>query len=165
MKWFCGQCMRISQPQLLTIVDLRPTRVLVKLTAPVVLVGSNETVVNWDSEPYDTAGWHDNAVNNTRLTVPPGVSLARFSFVLDVSAAGNGGVRAFLLQNGVTIPGVAGARNTVDTAPDLVFLGAQSAILPVVPGDVFELSILNESGFNASLLSGNATWFAAEGWA
>jgi hypothetical protein len=31
----------------------------------------------WDSETHDTGGWHDNAVNNTRLTVPSGYNISR----------------------------------------------------------------------------------------
>ena len=30
------------------------------------------TEINWTAENYDTHGFHDNAVNNTRLTVPTG---------------------------------------------------------------------------------------------
>lgn len=32
------------------------------------------TVMPWDAEEYDTDGFHDNAVNNSRLTVPVGLS-------------------------------------------------------------------------------------------
>jgi hypothetical protein len=31
-------------------------------------------LVGWDSEFYDNGGWHDNVTNNSRLTVPSGVT-------------------------------------------------------------------------------------------
>lgn len=38
-----------------------------------------ETALTWDSEVYDLNGYHDNVTNNSRLTVPSGVSLVRVS--------------------------------------------------------------------------------------
>jgi hypothetical protein len=33
---------------------------------------NTSTAVNFDSEKYDTSGFHDNAVNNSRITIPAG---------------------------------------------------------------------------------------------
>lgn len=36
-------------------------------------------VLAFDSEAYDVTGWHDNSSNNSRLTVPTGVTLVRMT--------------------------------------------------------------------------------------
>lgn len=38
------------------------------------LVNSTYTLLPWDTEVDDPYGFHDNAVNNSRLTVPPGLA-------------------------------------------------------------------------------------------
>lgn len=41
--------------------------------------------VEYNSENFDVGGWHDNATNNTRLTIPSGVTYAEFGFFQRVS--------------------------------------------------------------------------------
>jgi hypothetical protein len=41
---------------------------------------SSETVVTWDAEVHDVGGWHDNAVNPERLTVPAGANAAGHNY-------------------------------------------------------------------------------------
>ncbi|MCC6517197.1 MAG: hypothetical protein IT275_12695 [Chitinophagales bacterium] len=43
---------------------------------------SNELIIPWDSESYDTDSFHDNSTNNTRLTIP---SAGKYLVVLNVN--------------------------------------------------------------------------------
>lgn len=105
---------------------------------------TSTTAIAWDSEAYDTDGIHDNVTNNTRLTVPPGVSkvLLRGGVRL-ANAASIGLVGLYLFKNGsVTYPGSPGfsVASSGGTQPTPA-LGIDSPVLPVIPGDYFELEL------------------------
>lgn len=42
-------------------------------TAPTINAGGDPTSISWNNEVLDLEGWHDNAVNPTRLTCPSGL--------------------------------------------------------------------------------------------
>ena len=43
---------------------------LIQSTAQTVGSMPSYTAINWDTELFDTSNYHDNAVNNTRITIP-----------------------------------------------------------------------------------------------
>jgi hypothetical protein len=44
--------------------------------------------LTWDSEDYDEGGWHDNSTDNSRLTVPAGVTRVDIEIYVEVITAG-----------------------------------------------------------------------------
>ena len=47
---------------------------------------SSVTAIAWNTESHDVGGWHDNVTNNTRMTVPSGVSRVRLTAQVGVTA-------------------------------------------------------------------------------
>jgi hypothetical protein len=130
---------------------------------------SNQTTANYsagvymafDSESYDTDAIHDNVTNNTRLTVPTGVTKVRVQAALWLSLVTGGTACFFQIQkNGV---------NTYLGAPLTVFANATSAdvglssatpVLTVTAGDYFEVLLLCSD--TSITVNANSTWFAME---
>lgn len=72
------------------------------LAASQSLANSVETLVNWDSEVFDTHNFHDNSSNNTRFTVPAGKGgkyLASAHGAFDSNSTGHRGIK--LKKNGI----------------------------------------------------------------
>lgn len=113
-------------------------------------------IVDWDSETYDTAGIHDNVTNNTRLTVPSGMTQARIAVnLINASASG---IQTFrTLKNGASYSGML-TDSTDTSASDSVH--GFGPWLSVVPGDYFEVEFT--SGANLSLATSTVQWFAME---
>lgn len=133
------------------------------------------TLITWDLETLDVGGWHDNAVNNTRLTVPAGVNYARFTAVVTVGDIAAANTPYFILAviqaNGSQVfPGIAHLN-----VPNLTGLGVPNAVmtmnldtgwLAVTPGDYFEVSCsINGSGAGGIVEGSPQCNFTAEGHA
>lgn len=120
-----------------------------------------QTIVNFTDESYDTDGIHDNIVNNSRLTVPSGTSRVSITsgISFDPSAAGDRSLS--VLMNAGNFDGRPKLRFP---APDSnALLNVSSPIVDVIPGDFFEVVVLQASG-GALDLNGLAanTWFSME---
>jgi len=48
------------------------------------------TAIPWNLEEYDTGAYHDNVVNDTRLTIPAGVTSASFTVLVTWASNGTG---------------------------------------------------------------------------
>lgn len=122
-------------------------------------------IVAFDAEEYDTDGIHDTATNNTRLTVPAGVSIIRLSASVELSAVAGGSYISFS-KNGVTAGHVGVPASQVQQGTG--FAGATLSVcsppLRVVSGDYFELRYNNSSGPSGNTIEANngRTWFAME---
>lgn len=119
-------------------------------------------VVTWDSEIYDTDGFHDSVTNNSRLTVPNGVSKVRLltqtSFLL-VTASSTIIILQIQKNGSLVFGGVPMSRDSVaNTDPQVQ---TASPVLPVVPGDYFEVLLTVAGDTSVTLTSANS-WFAVE---
>ena len=66
--------------------------VSVTAAAPQTILTGSTTTLTFNTEDWDTSGFHDNVVNNDRLTVPVGLAgkyLVTFNVTFDSSAAGS----------------------------------------------------------------------------
>lgn len=116
--------------------------------------------VQFASETYDTDGIHDNVTNNTRMTVPAGVSRIRLTGYLLMSSfpvAGDASISLQMSKNGsITAfsgkPKVIMKPNQTGTIAFSPELNIVSAVIDVVPGDFFEMDVSQNSGgpLNAS---------------
>ncbi len=99
------------------------------------------TVLAFNSETIDTDTMHDNAVNNSRLTInTAGTWLFGFNGRWENNAAGNRRVR--LLKNGTTIVGQQMIQPTSAEHEQCVTFPIQDAIVT----DFFEIEVLQNSG-------------------
>lgn len=118
------------------------------------------TAVAWDAEEYDDAAIHDNVTNNTRLTVPTGVTRVRLLGEIALSAVTSDlWVSIHTQKNGATYIGRSYVRSEIGTTtPGIAFSGP---ILNVTAGDYFELVLQNETDTSITITAASS-WFAME---
>ena len=128
---------------------------LVKRTADWNDFGSSAIAVPWDAEEYDIGGWHDNATNNTRLTVPSGVSRVLLQANIVTDNAG-GRMTCFCYKNGSSFVG--SPIRYLEIGSSSEDFNIQSAEVEVTSGDYFEV-MLNVNSTTRDVLFNNSTWF------
>lgn len=116
------------------------------------------TTVPWSKVVYNNAEFWD--INNPkRLVVPEGITKVKVSSnILWVSnAVGQRMLR--LLKNGEYSLGLPYTRDVaISTSPT----GGASGVIPVKPGDYFEVEVLQDSGETLDLRTDPYTWFSIE---
>jgi hypothetical protein len=123
-----------------------PRGAMVKPAADI--IGANytaQTAVPFDAEVYDTDSVHSTSVNNTRLTVPAGVTHARVHFNVRLNNIVEGQyTRVDIFKNGSgTFDGATTLR--ADNAGTGQGFSISTPVLEVVPGDYFEGFVLIET--------------------
>jgi hypothetical protein len=122
---------------------------------------SPAAAIPFDEEQYDTDAFHDNSTNNTRLTVPAGVTRVRLKGVvaIDLIATGNF-VSLSIKKNGASsYPGKSEQLSEISNTLSRVSL--TSPVLDVVATDYFELFLSIEGDSSVTLLS-DKTSFSIE---
>jgi hypothetical protein len=131
-----------------------------------------ETTMAWASETTDQGGWHDNAVNNSRLTVPSGITFARFWGQLDVlfDNAGNPytGVLLKIKKNGATTIRQMDFTISLTSTGGVEFCySIDTGWLSVTAGDYFEMTFIADgsAGIGSTVRAGAGiqSYFACEG--
>lgn len=121
-------------------------------------------LVPWDEEIYDTDGFHDNATDNTRLTIPAGSGITKVKFAVTMTVtnlASSNAIRLLIAKNGsiVSSEGLPGVIKEVSTTLTMN-MNASSAIIDVVEGDFFEVWLDTESDTNIDV--NHQSWFSIE---
>jgi hypothetical protein len=122
------------------------------------------TAIILDNEDYDTSNFHDNVTNNTRLTIPAGVSHVVFSGQVDFASNSSGSRLVAVRKNGTesfapghpVVKSDPGDGTTYDMS-----IAVTSGALSVTEGDYFELVTTQTSGVNLNV--GNVSkqvWFS-----
>ncbi len=119
-------------------------------------LSTTASAIAWDTEDYDVGGWHDNAINNSRLTVPSGVTRVRLvGGISDVSSVSSQMLGTIRKNGSDTYNGVASTETDTSGGDRLMIA---SPVLEVIAGDYFELY-----GFGSSRTTdADATWFSIE---
>lgn len=119
------------------------------------------TPIPFDIEIYDYGGWHDDVTDNTRMTVPAGVTRVRLTANVRLSNITSGEVYSlFFSKNGSFANGAYGqANNNVNSTA--VRLQLISPILEVEPGDYFTVSLQVTADTTVNI-NNAGTWFAIE---
>lgn len=131
-----------------------PPRVLVYDFGGHSLTGAAYNTIAFDQERYDTHSMHDNAINNSRLTVPVGWGGKWLVYCGGVATTS--GNNAALFVNGGGIPRIYGGYST-----DRV---GCSAVLILNAGDYVEMYVYSGSSGNlygAGTLGGVTPYFGA----
>jgi hypothetical protein len=120
------------------------------------------TGVSFDIEIYDIGGCHDPGVNPSRLTVPAGMNWARVTANIAWATVFSADCGVQILKNGSSYYGVPWVQ--IYSAPVNIpaLYNLSSSWLQVVPGDYFELRVVQYSGSNKTLSSGVATTFSID---
>lgn len=129
-----------------------------------VIGASTLAAVIFNSESYDTDSIHDNVTNNSRLTVPSGVTRVRLSGgvyrgvggPLDGSLSFNKNGGSVYIGFAESQTGNGGGSGQRDEAHSV-----HSPILPVTGGDYFEL-LFDNADTSSATLGNDRTWFAME---
>lgn len=122
------------------------------------------TNVTWNTETFDVGGYHDNATNNSRLTIPAGFADAYYLLQAQLSWTGStGGYRRFqsIIKNGFT----SDDQGMVHTGPLTNATGALivnwSALVAATAGDYFEVECFQDTGSDLSLIQlDENSWFS-----
>jgi hypothetical protein len=105
--------------------------------------GSTDTTLTYDSEQWDTDGFHSTSTNTSRITIPAGLAgkyLISCSTSYGLNATGQRAL--YLRKNGTNVkyfPGVAGS-SSVYTA------NHSSFVLNLAVGDYIEMIVYQDSG-------------------
>jgi len=127
---------------------------------------STTTAISFDQEIYDTDDIHDNSTNNTRLTVPTGITRVRLTgnASYGASASNTGRTQVSVLKNSTFFAG-AGSISLANTSSTFLFGRTINVTTPVVivsAGDFFELAVFQDSGGSFNVFPTEETWFAME---
>lgn len=108
------------------------------------LTNNTNTAITWDSENFDSDGFHDNATNNTRITIPAGkAGKYLFTGLESFPANATGGRVVFIFKNGSYV-GIPFTLNGVAVEYRISW----SWMLDLIVGDYVEFYALQVSGGN-----------------
>lgn len=124
------------------------------------------TAVSLNAEFDDTDGYHDNATNPSRLTVPAGL-VGRFRAVgqIEWAASSAGGRYLAIYKNGLGGGAVANRVAQTSAVPGSVVPRMQiiSPVVQLVAGDYLEFGAYQDTGGALNAAAGiNSTWFGIE---
>lgn len=117
--------------------------------------------IAWDQEAYDTDAFHDNVTNNSRITVPVGVSYVQLSACATLAnITADAYTQLIIRKNGsATYDG----RGAIVVESGLVSpsISVVTPVLAVVATDYFEVFLLVESDVSVDITA-VSSWFAIE---
>jgi hypothetical protein len=128
---------------------------LEKITSAQSVSNGTSVAITFNSEVYDTDGFHDNSTNNTRITIPTGKG-GKYQFTIQLSYAANatGSRITKLFKNGalVQLLNVSSSAGAADYA-----VNASTCLITAVAGDYFEAYAEQYSGgsLNVNYSAGN----------
>lgn len=121
------------------------------------------TAIAWDSETngYDTDSIHDTVTNNSRLTVPSGVSKVRLLAGVEItSLSADVWAVLFIAKNGSSTY-IGSPRTYTEVGNVASGISVASAVLAVSPTDYFEAFLQIETDTSVTLTA-TRSWFAME---
>ena len=121
------------------------------------------TPVTWDQEVYDTDGFHDNATNPSRITIPAGASKVRLSAqVIAGNMTADEWFFASIRKNGAAGTDWNGVgRSLTESGFTSAVANIVSGVTPVSAGDYFEVYAQVEADTSIDIFAGSS-WFAVE---
>ena len=115
------------------------------------------SLITFNSELFDTDGFHSTAVNTGRITIPTGFD-GTYAVFAQVTFVGNATGRRWLniYRNGNTL-GTNVARNVETPADAAASVWNTAGLATAVAGDYFELYTQQDSGGNLNVTCGDET--------
>lgn len=116
------------------------------------------TILAFDEESYDTNDIHDKVTNNSRLTVPAGVTKIKLSWFLGIQSRNTTTHVDFaLLKNGASFM----SKSEIATISAGGDHNGMTAAITVAAADYFEVRLTSQAG-TQQLWAGDRTYFAME---
>jgi hypothetical protein len=134
---------------------------LVYLNATQSISTGTATAINFTNEEYDTDSIHDNATNNTRLTVPSGASKVRVSGNVLFENSSNAQKTVRIQYNGNNPDSINAGTYVQLYSEGVTRLQAVTPISSVSAGDYFELVVAHAVGSSINV-GATSTWFCME---
>jgi len=113
--------------------------------------GSGFQVIPFDAEEYDIGGWHDNSTNNSRLTVPNGVTKVVISASLWVTSITTGLWSQLVIRKNGSQEWIGNASQGSGVAAIIHLLNATTGSVSVIPGDYFEVFWVNQTDASVTI--------------
>ena len=111
------------------------------------------TALNFQSEVYDTDGFHDNATNNSRLTIPTGKG-GKYLLTCQANFASNSsGFRAIAIMKNGSASQIAYANSSPISGSSFTY--AFSCVVSAVATDYFQMNVYQDSGGSLNVNSGS----------
>lgn len=115
-------------------------------------------VITWDTEIYDVGGWHDTVTNNSRMTVPTGVTKVNLSAQIRLTnVTANTLTQVNIFKNGSVVYSGSAVQDTYSTATtrnmSVTTLGVEC-----VAGDYFEVMVFSGSDTSLDLIATRSTF-------
>ncbi|TNE36263.1 MAG: hypothetical protein EP348_07280 [Alphaproteobacteria bacterium] len=134
---------------------------LVLLSADQTIPTSTDTILDWDSESYDTNGFHESVTNPSRLTVPAGITKAVLTAQIRWGSNSSGIRQCYVNKNGAaSFDGRPVQSMAAQTTP--TFQTLLSPVLGVTEGDYFEIGVWQNSGGSRTVDSNVSCWFSIQ---
>lgn len=145
---------------LLHTAPLRQRGAVVKKTADQTAADySTAAVVAWTGEISDTDTIHDNATNNSRLTVPTDVTRVKLKANIELAnLTADTWAAIKIRKNAAAFDGQGSA--IVETGSTIAYLNAESAVVTVTAGDYFDVTLQAEDTSIDVVAAGS--WFSME---
>ena len=138
-------------------------RVHLTRSAPQVTTNGAQVPLLWNTESYDTDGFHDNATNTGRITIPAGFG-GRYRFDASQGFVANAtGTRAIWLELNSTGSGTryAQAESPVNSSVNGAALTFTREMV-LVAGDFVNVIVYQSAGANVDAAAGQSSFFAAQ---
>jgi hypothetical protein len=106
-----------------------------------------------------------SAGSPTRLTVPTGVSKVKLNGNIEwdaFTAVTGNQINIFIKKNGVGFPGMPLEQKSLAASTLNWCTNISTGVLPVSPGDYFELFVIQNTGTSKTITSANRNWFTME---
>ena len=157
-----GLSKKMTLTNLKTVLGIPHRGALVKPDADITTVNASAGYeIVHDAEDYDTDSIHSNSVNNTRLTVPSGVTKVRLSANVHIDALSASKYAIHLITKGGSGDYTGVAQIATKTTLGEERSNISTAILTVTSGDYFEQKITVETDTSVTVTAAR-TWFAME---
>lgn len=115
--------------------------------------------VAWDAETYDTDSIHDNSTNNSRLTVPSGVTKVRLNATVVIDLVTTGLYTTLIIRkNGSNAYDGAGSCINLADNFNVGRLNVTTAVLSVSSGDYFEAYVLIQTDTSVTIVAAQSSF-------
>ena len=113
-----------------------------------------------DTDVYDTSSLHDTVTNNSRITIPAGVTRVQLKFQVEMGTITVGsGIAIYFLKNGALVLGRGFSYSYVNSTTWC--LQTTTAVLDVVAGDYFQ-GFLFDGGDSSITINATRSWLTCE---